>query len=747
MNLHTLAALLSITVDEVTPSIYLVGPPYQVLIVSTAARRLVHAPGIDAGPVDIDSLSPVSGLDSLEQLLADELLATCQTIRASGVDLDLADWRKQCLHVMVSTATVDGQVVYRLRGSDVRTRSPERSTQPYHQLLESYLEQMPFEVYIRDPSGRYLFVNRRFRFIYEPDLGELFGKMGPSEIHPEFASILDAEDRLVLESNEPHVFPGIPLPNSPERAFEIHKFPVHDGSGKPVAVGGVVAETTERMRSEAALAASEEQLRLAFDYASEGIATISLDGVFVRVNQRLCEILGRSPEMVLGRRAASFNATDDPDQVAEVLDRILAEGHHSFLRTMVHADGRHLAVRLSVGVARGADGEPSHFVAHYTDESERQMRESRTRQSEQLEAIGRLAGGIAHDINNLLSGIVGYAELLGMQVEGEVAKSYCEQLVSVAGRAADFTSRLLSFARVNDQPDRVFDLHAIVDEVVDIARWSVESRVAVHVRADAEVATVLGEPSQIHSAILNLVLNAFASIVDDGTIELVTGNRVEDGGTFVWLDVVDNGVGIEPGLIHRVFEPFYSTRPEGRGTGLGLTSVAAAANGHGGSVTARSEVGSGSTFRLELPVSLPTDDPEAPSEDIACTPGARVMVVDDDEAVRFVVAATLQNAGCTVSPAGDGSEAISMLEEQEAADELPDVVVFDLRMSPMGGSELAGVLKQRWPGIGLVLMSGFTVDEEVTRLRERGLDAVLQKPFANDDLLRAVALSRAGQSQ
>ncbi|HUF99192.1 MAG TPA: ATP-binding protein [Ilumatobacter sp.] len=344
--------------------------------------------------------------------------------------------------------------------------------------------------------------------------------------------------------------------------------------------------------------------RVAFEQANDGMATIDLGGTYLQVNQRLCDMLQRSEAEIVGQHVEAFFRHDNAASFEATKLIVESEGRATFDNVLCRADGAAIYVRVSSALLTTDGGEPLHLIASYTDETERREREASARQREKMEALGQFAGGVAHDINNLLSGVLGYSQLVMAEVTDPTTRGYCEQLISATMRAADFTARLLAFTGEGSTTSVAFDVNTIVTEVADMLRQRVTGDIEVVVNAAPEEMAVVGDPSQIHGALLNLGLNARDAIVDgSGTITFTaTPTETSAGDASVRVAVSDTGIGIEPVALAKLFEPFYTTKASGLGTGLGLPSVAAAARQHGGDVTVESVVGMGSTFTIELPI-------------------------------------------------------------------------------------------------------------------------------------------------
>jgi signal transduction histidine kinase/CheY-like chemotaxis protein len=406
------------------------------------------------------------------------------------------------------------------------------------------------------------------------------------------------------------------------------------------------------------------------------------------------------------------------------------------------------------------DGRPAWLVAlRVVDAMEavrRRQLEAQLAEARRLESVGRLAGGVAHDFNNLLTTIAGYTELLLTDApRGTDMHADLVEIRDAAKRASGLTRQLVAFSRRQVLQPRVLNLNALVREHQPALRRLLGEGVALEAALDPALPNVSADPAQLEQVLLNLAANALRSMPAGGTLSITTRTtRVAAGdapcdpavalepGPYVVLSVSDTGEGIAPEVLPQVFEPFFTTRPGGLATGLGLATVYGIVRQSGGTVGVQSEPGRGATFHVHLPA---TDEP-APAEASsaghtrAAEPGT-VLLVDDDPAVRTLVRTVLSGAGYHVLQAEDGARALQVAAERGGA---LDLLVTDVVMPGMGGSELADEVARRWPGLPTLFMSGYTGDA----LADHGVlnpgVMLLEKPFSREALLDHVrqALAR-----
>jgi len=393
------------------------------------------------------------------------------------------------------------------------------------------------------------------------------------------------------------------------------------------------------------------------------------------------------------------------------------------------------------------------------EEAEASLRDE-LHQVQKMEAVGQLAGGVAHDFNNLLTAILGNAELLaeGLAPDSEES-SFAADIRGAAIRAAELTKQLLGFSRKGKMQTTVVDVHPIVTEVVALLERSIDKRIEVVQRLEASPTTVFGDPTQLQSALLNLAVNGRDAMPEGGTLMLTTRNvdldevfckeSIEDltPGAFIEITVADTGVGMDAEVQQRIFEPFYTTKKQGKGTGLGLASVYGCVMDHKGAISLYSESGQGSAFKVLIPVTTEAQAPQpdrAPIDPISIQGDGHILVVDDEETVRRITTNVLAHLGYSVSCCCDGVEAVEFFQRRH---EEIDLVILDLIMPNMGGEEAFHLLKEIDPAARVLISSGFTRSGVADELLEHGAVGFLNKPYYGiKDLAREISSHMPTQS-
>ncbi len=490
-----------------------------------------------------------------------------------------------------------------------------------------------------------------------------------------------------------------------------------------------------------ALAGTNQLLAGLLDAATEvsivatdphGIITVFNSGAERLSGRRAVDVIGRETPLILHdpaevRERGGRLAFDVLVDQAARLDRELSEW------TYLRPDGVRRQVSLAVTPVRDS-GTVRGWLLIALDISERRQMEDRLRQAQKMDALGQLAGGVAHDFNNMLAGIMGYAELLVLEATGP-ARGHAAEIASNCERAAALCQQLLAFSRTSGVARRAVDLHAVVSQTVELFRHGVDRRLEVHLDLAARPAGVIGDEHLLANALLNLLINARDALPEGGTITVSTTRRAGEDGELVVLTVADSGPGIPAPVLSRIFEPFFTTKPDGKGTGLGLAAVYGIVQQHGGQVVVESPPGCGARFSLLLPAagSAIVRKAELP---LPQGGGMRVLLVDDDESVRTALAAGLTVLGWQARTAATSDEG-----ERIALAWRPDVLVLDQIMPGRHGTELLAGLRAAGLACPAVLLSGCIPADNIDR-EALGLAAVVVKPIRLAELAAVLAACR-----
>ncbi|MBD3316937.1 MAG: response regulator, partial [Chitinivibrionales bacterium] len=397
---------------------------------------------------------------------------------------------------------------------------------------------------------------------------------------------------------------------------------------------------------------------------------------------------------------------------------------------------------------------------HIRELEEKRRLEEMLHYSQKMDAVGRLAGGMAHDFNNMLSGISGYATIIKRSY-GEKEpklKGYVDTILNAADRAADLIGKLLAFARKGKYQMVSVDVHKAIEAVIGLLDRTIDKRIRIVRKLKAKPSTVLGDPTQIENIFLNLAVNARDAMARGGTLTFATSitsidksdTRVAEynteAGDYMVVSVSDTGSGMNSDTLSHMFEPFFTTKEVGKGTGLGLASVYGIVKNHGGHVAVESVVGVGTTFDVYIPLlspgEAPTDNLVKPRTDIIRGNG-HIVVIEDEEIVRKLCQEILPEYGYTVTILENGIEGVNYYLEHWRE---VDAVLVDMIMPGMNGAECISALRKTNPEVKVIVMTGFDFTEKTTAILSSGIDAFLQKPFRETTLLKTIADVLAGKS-
>lgn len=502
-------------------------------------------------------------------------------------------------------------------------------------------------------------------------------------------------------------------------------------------------------------ARSEKRFQETFARAAVGIGHVSHAGTWVYVNDKLCELLHRSRDTTLGQEVAAMAETCDAEQVREQLRALLrGESSAAHLELRVPGDGAERWVLVTIVSSESIHGDEAAAVAFVEDISLRKQAEGeRAHLTEQLmhaqkmEAVGRLAGGVAHDFNNMLGVITGYtASVLERCSENDGIASDLRQVLHAAERSAALTQQLLSFARKGVVNPRPLDLNAHLHNSEPLLQRLAGRQMTLQLEAEANLWPICMDPGQLDQVLANLTLNARDASNEAGTITIRTDNVLLEAGEctqitgatpgeYVRLSMVDTGCGMSEDVLKHVFEPFFTTKAVGKGTGLGLASVFGIVQQSRGGIAVSSTVGQGTTFQIYLPRYRGAVEDVQTQEGIPTPKRKRLIVVEDETQILRLLQRALERAGYEVRAYDDPTVALAEFQQQPTA----DVLVTDVLMPKMNGADLARQLVTFQPALRVLFISGHTASVAL----DCGINAhnsrFLQKPFQPAILVHEVA--------
>jgi two-component system cell cycle sensor histidine kinase/response regulator CckA len=497
---------------------------------------------------------------------------------------------------------------------------------------------------------------------------------------------------------------------------------------------------------------SERLYRSTFDAAPVGIVHVSLDGKWLRVNQRLCDLLGYSREELQGIDAEDLMQSEATAGEIESLRQMSAgtlDRHVVDEKRYRRRDGIFVWARVNISVHRDAQGQAQYFISVIEDITERRTLEAQIRQASKMDAIGHLASGVAHDFNNLLTVILGFAEFVASDpaMANDHGKDLGE-IIKAAQRAAGLTKQLLAFSRQQVLHAAALDVNGLITEMTGMLGRLIGEHIQVALVLAPNLSMALADRGQLEQVVMNLAVNARDAMPTGGTLTIETAEvELENSsfheeavmhGRYVMLAITDSGSGMTQETRRHLFEPFFTTKETGKGTGLGLSTTYGIVKQSKGYIWVYSELGQGTTFK----VYLPRASRDAPLEAVSTvvTPPVKrasetVLLVEDEAGVRQFSKRILNKAGYQVLEAANGDDAERLFADHAGS---IDLVVTDVIMPGCGGPELLSRLHVQAPGLRVLYMSGYTEQSTANRTGiDRGRPFV-QKPFTAQEFARQV---------
>ncbi len=502
-------------------------------------------------------------------------------------------------------------------------------------------------------------------------------------------------------------------------------------------------EVTKRRKAEAFIQGILESVEEGFVVMDARYRIVSANRAFCEKMQvPLADLLGRTCHAVACRRDRPCFEGGDTCTVKNVFDtgKPAASTHK-----LEDAQGNTFLAQTNAYPMKDESGTITSVIQIITDITEKKNLEAQLLHAQKMESIGRFAGGVAHDFNNILSAVLGYSDLILLELpQGHPLRESIEIIRESGEKAAALTRRLLAFSRKQVMDIRPVDLNTVVDNMSKMIERIIGEDIVLTLQKRTPGATVRADPVQMEQVLMNLAVNAADAMPGGGLLSIQTrktvlsashtlGPQTAPPGSYVVLSVSDTGAGIDPAMTERIFEPFFTTKEQGKGTGLGLSTVYGIVNQHNGYIVLDSKPGEGTTFDIYFPAGEPPL-----TEPIQVDPGKMprgtetILVADDNASIRRLVKAMLAPMGYVVLMAPNGDEA---LEAGRVASGRIDLLVTDLVMPGMSGKELAEQLQSLHPGVRVLFMSGYVGDA----LLQRGIaipqDAFIQKPFKRDAFL------------
>jgi PAS domain S-box-containing protein len=506
-------------------------------------------------------------------------------------------------------------------------------------------------------------------------------------------------------------------------------------------------EVSERKRAEAAARESEQWFRYLGENSPEIIYTLGYDGAFTYVNPAWERALGHPVTEVIGKYFIDFADEENTTRYVRLFKRIRDEKETltDVTGTLIHKDGSARLFSLSGATNLDSEGKVTGMVGLLKDITEQQKLQVQLQQAQKMEAMGTLAGGVAHDFNNILSAIIGYSELAILDVPEETkTKHNLKEVLRACQRAKELVKQILAFSRKSEEELKPVEIQLIVKEALKLLRASLPTTIEIRQHIDRETGIVEADPTQIHQLLMNLCTNSAAAMGDDGGLLEVSLTNVDvdlrttptyldmEPGTYLKLSVSDTGHGMTPEVLEKIFDPYFTTKEKGKGTGLGLAVVHGIVKRHRGDITVDTTPGKGTTFHVYFPriaqetATEKTDAVESLPKGHEC-----ILFIDDEEDLVEIGSQMLSRLGYEVVA---NSNSVKVLDLFRTQPERFDLVITDMTMPNLTGDKLAKELLKIRPDIPIILCTGFSECISEEKAKEIGISEFSLKPFVMRDL-------------
>lgn len=634
-------------------------------------------------------------------------------------------------------------------------KKSEEALRKSESFSRSLIDHLPQRIFVKDINSVYLSCNPN----YAKDLGikphEIIGK-DDFDFHPKaLAEAYRADDSAVIQSGQPKDITEIYSVNGIEKWIRTIKVPYRDTHGNIIGVLGVFDDMTTAKQAEEEIKRSEKHLAEAMELAEAGHWEFDIASQRFTFNDRFYALYGTTVEREGGYQMSAesyvknFVHPEDIEGVVSEIQRaieiLLPDASWELEHRIVRRDGqiRHIAVRITT--IRDAHGKTIKTRGVNQDITERKRLQEQLRQSQKMESIGRLAGGIAHDFNNILTIIRGNVDLIARRLSpDDPSEQDIRDIGQAVDQASSLTRQLLAFSRKQIIQPQVLNLNNSITSMEKMLKRLIGEHIELSIELDPDIPSIIIDAGQIEQVLLNLVINARDAMPSGGRIFIKTAlppiqNNMgaSEDRTNVELTVSDTGEGMSEEVLSHIYEPFFTTKPTGKGSGLGLATVYGIVIQNKGTIGVESAPEKGACFKIIFPGVFPSkDQPTAEiNNDTAKHGNETILVVEDEGNIRKIMERILVNHGYNVLLAQHGEEALSHFKNNKCG---IDLVITDMVMPKMGGEQFARLIRATCQTTKFIFMSGYTDHTAMENFLMEGNSAFLQKPFGSKELLEKI---------
>lgn len=610
--------------------------------------------------------------------------------------------------------------------------------------LELVLSSSPLPILGADAGGRITNWNKAAERLFGWTEKEAIGKVCPTVPPEEMEDYLQMIRRAMQGEASAGLVRYRRKASGSIITCSIHAASQRNSVGEPMGVTITLEDMTERGRAEEALRKSEEQFRLISENVADMIAVLDPEGKRIYNSPSYKPILG-DPESLRGTDSFQEIHPEDRERIRQTFRETVktGTGWRADYRFILR-DGSIRFIESQGSAVRDDQGNVSQVIVVSRDITEKKKLEQQYLRAQRMESIGTLAGGIAHDLNNVLAPILLSLGVIRSKVADEQSQKMLQMLESTAKRGADLIKQVLSFARGVEGERTIVQIRHLIDEIGKIIQETFPKSISLRTNLPKNLPTISGDATQLHQVLMNLCVNARDAMPNGGTIEIKAESIMLDEqyarmhveaklGAHVVITVTDQGMGIPPAIMEKIFEPFFTTKEIGKGTGLGLSTVLTIIKSHDGFVNVYSEIGKGTTFKIYLPAQQGAQAAVAEEkEELPTGNGELILVVDDEESIREITRATLEAYGYSVITASDGTEAVAayVTQGQKVA-----LVLTDTMMPYMDGTATIRAIQRLNPKARFVSVSGLKQTADIVQQESV---VFLHKPYTSEKLLKII---------
>ncbi|KPA13165.1 multi-sensor hybrid histidine kinase [Candidatus Magnetomorum sp. HK-1] len=629
--------------------------------------------------------------------------------------------------------------------------------------LHTLIETIPDLIWLKDMNGTYLSCNLKFERFFGAKKADIVGKTDYDFIDKELADFSREKDKAVIAA-------GKPIMNEEEITYaddghrellETIKTPMYDSEGKLIGVLGIARDITLRKNAENELIIEKEFTDQALNAQNDTFFLFEPStGKAIRWNQSFKKVSGYTDEEI-GRMKAPdvYYSPEDIEKATIFIQKVLKERTGTIELELISKSGRRVPTEYSVSGIYDALGNPKYFISIGRDVTERKKMASQLQQSQKIEAIGTLAGGITHDFNNILFPLLGYSEMLKDDIPADSPlQSNINEILKAVFRAKELVKQILTFSRQDDQEMKVMKLQPIIKEALKLIRASIPTTIDIQQNIDPGCGIVYADPTQIHQIIMNLATNAYHAMENTGGYLKVMLKQISieseqtffpdlTKGEYALLKVTDTGIGITKDVLDKIFDPYFTTKEKGKGTGLGLSVVQGIVKNCNGDIRIYSEPEKGTEIHVYLPIIERDNLKKEINAPLPIKGGAEsILLVDDEEAIVNMLQQMLERLGYRVTKRINCVEA---LEVFKAKPDFFDLIITDMTMPKMTGAQLTREVKKIRLNIPIVICTGFSEQINEENCKAMGIQGFVMKPVIKREIAEIIrkALDKSGNNE